>query len=167
MSALRLVMPRKRCASEAPGADGCMPNLRLLFLSTVLITLLLAGPARAATIIVTLDGVRSDEGDVYVALYSRPQGFPGAGSFDRHAKVKAHKGSFTVVFDHVTPGTYAVGAYHDENANGQLDMDFLGYPVEGYALSNGVRGAISRPRFADAAFPVGDGDNRITIHIDY
>jgi uncharacterized protein (DUF2141 family) len=119
----------------------------------VLTTHLLAGAAGAATIIVTLDGVRSDEGDVYIALYSRPQGFPGAGSFDRHAKVKAHKGSFTVMFDHVTPGTYAVGAYHDEDANGHLDMDFLGYPVEGYALSNGVRAAIARPRFAMPPFP--------------
>jgi uncharacterized protein (DUF2141 family) len=125
--------------------------LRLLFLSTKLITLLLADPARAATIIVTLDGVRSHEGDMYVALCSRPQGFP-AGSFGRHAKADAHKGSFTVVFDHATPGTYAVGGYHDENANGQLDVDILGYPVEGYAPSNGARGAISRPRVTDAAF---------------
>jgi uncharacterized protein (DUF2141 family) len=159
MFALRLVMPRMTSALETRGANWRMPRLRVLSLSTVLLALFLAGLARAATIIVTLDRVRSDEGDVYVTLYSRPQGFPGAGSFDRHAKVKAHKGSFTVMFDHVAPGTYAVGAYHDENANGQLDMDFLGYPVEGYALSNGVRAATSRPRFADAAFPVGDGDN--------
>jgi uncharacterized protein (DUF2141 family) len=84
----------------------------LSFLSTVVATLLLGRPARAATIIATLDGVRSDES------ISRPllqtQGLPGAGSFERHAKVKAHKGSSTVVFDHVATGTYAVGACHDE-----------------------------------------------------
>jgi hypothetical protein len=50
---------------------------------------------------------------------------------------------------------------------GVLDTDLLVYPVEGYALSIGVRAAISCPRFADAAFSVGDGNSRITVHIDY
>jgi uncharacterized protein (DUF2141 family) len=48
-----------------------------------------------------------------------------------------------------------------------LDTDLLVYPVEGYALSNGVRAAISHPRFADAAFSVGDSNSRISVHIDY
>ena len=49
---------------------------------------------------------------------------------------------------------------------GLADTNFLGYPVEGYALSNGVRAAISRPRFGEDAFRVGDGDHRTTMHID-
>ena len=37
-----------------------------------------------------------------------------------------------MVFDHTATGTYAVEAYYyDENANGQHDVDFLAYPVEG------------------------------------
>ena len=43
------------------------------------------------------------------------------------------------MFDNLPPGTYAVGAYHDENNNDHMDTDFLGLPSEGYALSNGVR----------------------------
>jgi uncharacterized protein (DUF2141 family) len=55
----------------------------------------------------------------------------------------------------LAPGTHAVGAYHDENNNSRLDTDFIGYPIEGYALSNGIRAVISRPQFSDAAFAVG------------
>ena len=47
------------------------------------------------------------------------------------------------------------GAYHDENNNSRLDTDFIGYPTEGYALSNGIGAVISRPRVSDAAFAVG------------
>jgi uncharacterized protein (DUF2141 family) len=64
-------------------------------------------------------------------------------------------------------GAYAVGAYHDENNNGKLDTNFLGYPTEGYALSNGIRAVMARPRFSDAAFQVGDQDTAITLHIRY
>jgi uncharacterized protein (DUF2141 family) len=40
------------------------------------------------------------------------------------------------VYD-LAPGTYAVGAYHDENNNSRLDTDLIGYSTEGYALSIG------------------------------
>ena len=72
-----------------------------------------------------------------------------------------------MVFDDLAPGIYAVGAYHDENNNNRLDTDFIGYPTEGYALSNGIRAVISRPRFIDAAFAVGDEDAHVTLRIKY
>ena len=53
----------------------------------------------------------------------------------------------------LAPGTY----------NSRLDTDFIGYPTEGYALSNGIRPVISRPRFSDAAFAV-DDENAHVMH---
>jgi hypothetical protein len=50
----------------------------------------------------------------HISPFTPDPRLPGPGSFERHAKVKAHKGSSTVVFDHVATGTYAVGACHDE-----------------------------------------------------
>jgi uncharacterized protein (DUF2141 family) len=66
----------------------------------------------------------------------------------------------------LAPGTYAIGAYHGENNNSRLDTDSIGYSTEGYALSNGIRAVISRPRFSDAAF-VGDEDTHVTLRIKY
>jgi uncharacterized protein (DUF2141 family) len=43
----------------------------------------------------------------------------------------------------------------------------IGYPTEGYALSNGIRAVIRRPRFIDAAFRVDTADMYITLHIKY
>jgi uncharacterized protein (DUF2141 family) len=37
----------------------------------------------------------------------------------------------------------------------------------GYALSNGIRAVISRPRFSDAAFAVSDEDAHVTLRIKY
>jgi uncharacterized protein (DUF2141 family) len=132
----------------------------------VLALALLAGPARAGRIVVTIDGLHSSKGDVFVALFSRPEQFPDGDYSDQHQKVKASLEPITVTFE-APAGRYAVGAYHDENGNGKLDTNFIGYPVEGYALSNGIRAILSRPRFADAAFTVGEGDTKVALHIEY
>ncbi|HZB90800.1 MAG TPA: DUF2141 domain-containing protein [Stellaceae bacterium] len=141
--------------------------MRRFFVPALLFALLIAGRAEAARVIVTIDGLHSAKGNVFVALYSKPDEFPDGDYSDQHIKVKASLTPITVVFDHLKPGLYAVGAYHDENANGRLDTNFIGYPVEGYALSNGIRAIISRPRFIDAAFSVPDGDKHVTLHIKY
>jgi uncharacterized protein (DUF2141 family) len=125
-----------------------------------------AGPAHAARILVTIDGLHSAKGDVYVALFSRAEEFPDGDHSDQHLHVKASLEPITVEFD-APPGTYAVGAYHDENKNHKLDTNFIGYPVEGYALSNGIRAVISRPRFIDAAFRVGAVERKIALHVQY
>jgi uncharacterized protein (DUF2141 family) len=130
-------------------------------------SLTLAGQAEAARLVVTIQGVRSDSGYVFVALLTKPEGFPDGNYSSQHTKVKAAIGGLTVVFDDIKAGAYAAGAYHDENNNGRLDTNILGYPIEGYALSNGIRAVITRPRFADAAFLVGDADTYVTLNIEY
>jgi uncharacterized protein (DUF2141 family) len=129
--------------------------------------LLLAGHAQASRLIVTIQGTRDADGYLYVALFSRPDGFPDGDFSIRHMKLKATPGPVSVVFDGLAPGMYAVGTYHDENNNGRLDTDFVGYPTEGYALSNGIRAVFRRPRFTDAAFPVGGEDAHVTLRIKY
>ena len=42
----------------------------------------------------------------------------------------------TVTFTDVEPGEYAFMAYHDENADGRMQMSPTGMPAEGWALSN-------------------------------
>jgi uncharacterized protein (DUF2141 family) len=123
--------------------------------------------AEAARIIVTIDGLHSARGSVYVALFSRPEEFPDGDYSDQHVKVKASGKPLTIIFDGLKPGTYAVGAYHDENGNSRLDTNFIGYPTEGYALSNDIRAVISRPTFAEASFPIGQGDFRVALHVKY
>ncbi len=138
-----------------------------LFSTFILALMFIAGPASAARIIVTIDGLHSANGNVFVGLYASPNKFLHGNECDAFKKVRASAGPITVAFDNLPPGTYAVGAYHDENGNGDLDTNLLGLPIEGYALSNGVRAILAPPRFTDAAFTVGGGDKPIALHIRY
>ena len=88
----------------------CPGMLSLRWHALVLsLLVILADRAQAARLVVTIDGLRSGTGDVYVALYSRPDQFPDGDYSDQHQN--RH---------------YALGAYHDENANGKLDTNLIG-----------------------------------------
>ena len=127
----------------------------------------IAGPASAARIIVTIDGLHSAQGNIFVGLYANPAKFLNGNQCDAQRRVRASTGPVTVVFDNLPPGTYAVGAFHDENANDHLDTNFLGLPEEGYALSNGIRAIAAKPTFQQAAFTVGNEDKPVALHIRY
>ena len=142
-------------------------RFRVPFLAFVAALVLAAGPASAARIIVTIDGLKSAQGTVFVGLYASPAKFLQGNQADAQKKVRASTGPVTVAFDNLAPGTYAVGAFHDENGNDHLDTNFLGLPVEGYALSNGVRAVMAKPTFQQAAFTVGAGDKPVALHIRY
>jgi uncharacterized protein (DUF2141 family) len=140
---------------------------RNLLATAALALIFIAGPASAARIIVTIDGLHSAQGTVFIGLYASPTKFLNGNQSDAMRRVRASTGPITVVFDNLPPGTYAVGAYHDENANDHLDTNLIGLPVEGYALSNGVRAVFSKPNFYEAAFTVGAGDKPVGLHIRY
>lgn len=140
---------------------------RILYSVFALPLLLMAAPASAARLIVTIDGMHSAQGNVFVGLYSNARDFLNGTRCDRFFKVRASTAPITLAFDNLRPGTYAVGAYHDENGNDHFDTNFLGLPVEGYALSNGIRAVFSKPQFYQAAFAVGQGDKPVALHIRY
>jgi len=136
-------------------------------LAGLVVLTFLAGSAQAARLVVEIEGIRSASGSVYVALFSKPEGFPDGNFCDQHMKIAAAAKPLTVIFDNVTPGNYAVGAYHDENNNDHFDTDLVGQPLEGYALSNGVRAVMAKPTFQQAAFTVGTADTPISLQIRY
>src|SRR5690242_2351706 len=102
---------------------------RVLFFSFAIALIFMAGQASAARIIVTIDGLKSAQGNVFVGLYASPAKFLQGNQADAQRRVRASSGPITITFDNLQPGTYAVGAFHDENANDHLDTNFLGLPT--------------------------------------
>ncbi len=123
--------------------------------------------AEGQSMTVRLNGVGHDRGTVRVALFSDPKTFRKADQAFAAQEAQASAGTVTVVFDDVPAGQYAVMAYHDENANGELDLRFGMIPIEGYGLSNNPK-VMGPPSFKDSQFKVvGDGPSEIDIEIRY
>ena len=127
--------------------------------------------AAAADLEVRIDGLRSAEGDVRVALHRQV----GEGSFPGDAGVvsasfrRAAEGAVRFVFADVAPGAYAVAAFHDADGDGALNQNIVGMPTEGHGFSNGARGFMGPPSFEDAAVTVGESEVvvSVTVSIDY
>jgi uncharacterized protein (DUF2141 family) len=104
-------------------------------LAATVAALLTAGAAQAGDVTVTLTGVQARGGQVLVALQSRDQ-FMQAGGFSHRIEAPA-AGTVTITFSDVPAGDYALSAFHDENADSQMQSSAIGIPVEGWAMSNG------------------------------
>ncbi len=140
-----------------------MPSVILLTAAALSI----ATPAAAADLTITVTGVRSAAGTVRVALFDSEAAFPDAAKARTPIEARAKAGEVRLVVKGLPPGRYAVAAFHDENANGKLDRNFMGIPKEGYGFSNDARGMAGPPKFTAASFQVGGADRAVSLALDY
>jgi uncharacterized protein (DUF2141 family) len=115
-----------------------------------LLTALLAAPASAATVEVTVDGIEPLPSTLYVALC---QGGLSEAECRAGQEAPVTGTSQRMVFEDVAPGAYAVAAFQDQNGNRRLDRTGLGLPVEPYGFS-GPSERTARPDFARARITV-------------
>jgi uncharacterized protein (DUF2141 family) len=134
--------------------------------AAVLLLAMLATSAQAAALTITVDEIRSAQGDIRLSLYAAPAEWPDKSTKDHDFVTKAQAGRVVFHLD-VPPGTYAVNGFHDENGNGKFDTSLVGIPEEGYFFSNDVRPFLSAPGFDAAKFTVPPEGRAITVHLAY
>ncbi len=123
--------------------------------------------ATAAELRVDVNGLRSGDGEVHLAVFATPATFPRSEAMLAEAIVRAKAAGVHWVFSGLKPGTYALAVYHDENENHEFDRGFLGIPLEGFGFSNDAQVFFGPPDFADAAVTVPGKGARITIRMTY
>lgn len=104
------------------------------------------------TITVTISGMKSDKGDVFVALYNSEKNFLKKRFKGNIVNVTDKKA--TVVFENIKNGIYAISVFHDENDNKKMDTRIFGIPKEPIGTSNSATGFMGPPKFKDAKFNV-------------
>lgn len=127
--------------------------------------LLLAPAARAASVVVTIHGVRNAVGEVRVAICPEAEFTKPACPWHGHAPARA--GDVTVEILDVPPGVYAAEAFHDENGDRKVNRDFFGRPTEGIGFSNDAKMTFGPPSFADARFTLGTARVEIGFGVRY
>jgi len=125
-------------------------------------------PTAENLIRVEISGLRNDKGQVQCSLFSSAADFPKrADKALARAKSGISKGHASCEFPGVAEGIYAVSVFHDENANGKLDTNFVGIPREGVGASNNAKGHLGPPKFEAAAFRFSGGQLELEITINY
>ena len=128
----------------------------------------LASPAvSAADLSVAVTGLRSDRGDVHVAVYDDPDRFPDGDGMLRETEAAIEDGVARAVFEDLPAGTYAVAVYHDEDSDDEFDQFVFGLPLEGYGFSNDAPVFFGPPSFAEASVGLGPAPREIAVSIRY
>ena len=149
---------------------NALPARKLATLAAAALALLAPAFASAADLTVRIEGVRSADGDIRVALHRRADGveFPDSAGIVKAATRPAAEGG-GLVFAGLAPGEYAIAAFHDEDRDGDLNTNLLGIPTEGYGFSNEARGTFGPPDFDAAAFTIKAGNSQpvVTVKLGY
>ncbi|MBK1657085.1 DUF2141 domain-containing protein [Paracraurococcus ruber] len=135
----------------------CLPALLLL----------LPRLALAGDLLVTVQGVASDEGIIRVAACP-PEDYP-AGTCQTIARAPARAGRVQLRISGLPAGRWGVSAYHDADGDGRLGRDWLGRPTEGIGFGNDA--PVSRfgpPGWEAAAVAVAaGGETRTAVTLRY
>jgi uncharacterized protein (DUF2141 family) len=101
---------------------------------------------------------RNDAGVVRCGLFKEAGWLKDA---VRPAIVKISKTTALCVFKEIPAGTYGISAFHDEDNNGKLNTNLVGYPLEEYCSSKNARNMFSAPSWKDAKFSYKGGTLRL------
>jgi uncharacterized protein (DUF2141 family) len=142
--------------------------------STTVAALLLAlaaPPARAdgvGEVALEVGSLRNRRGELLVAVFRSPEGFPDGRHAFRQARIPASAASLRHGFPGLPPGEYAILVIHDEDRDGALDTSFLGIPTEGYGASRNQLPRFGAPTWTKNRFTVAAGHvTPVTIRLRY
>ncbi len=118
------------------------------------------------TLLIEVAGLRGSEGTIRAALWDAKTGFPSEVEHAwRRTTAKITDAESHLEFEEVPYGRWAISLFHDENANEELDRNFLGIPTEGIGASNNRVGRFSAPVFEDATFRLEEPRKVLSIEL--
>ena len=155
---MRKGLPLGVAVIAAPAAMAAMPLPQLQGA---------ANASEASSILVEIDGLRSNRGQIMACMTANPKTFPDCQKdpHARHLTVPAANGE-TVQFRDVPQGRYAIALFHDENGNGRMDKMMM-LPREGFGFSRDAPLQFGPPRFGAASFQVGPAQLKTAIKVRY
>lgn len=106
------------------------------------------------SIVVKVNGLRNNTGNVQFALYNKDGTVPDE-KYKKYYKIKVGEissNSATITFSNIPEGEYAVNILHDEDKDGKIDKGWV-LPTEGIGFSNISKiGLGNKPNFKKASF---------------
>ncbi len=98
---------------------------------------------------IDVSGLKSDLGRVQLGLYSNEVTYTSEEVFES-ASLEIKSGRSQWLISDLPAGEYAIKSFHDENADGKMNLNMMGLPDENYAFSGKVKSRFGPPKFKEA-----------------
>ena len=131
------------------------------------VTLLLIGEISQTTLLtVEVTGFEEQSGEARLAVFGPGDSFPMEIEEAVYKEIKpVDSDPLVFTISSLSPGTYAIYAYHDKDGDGELDMHWYGPPSEKVGVSNNATGFAGPPSFDDASFELGSEPLVLTLSL--
>lgn len=115
---------------------------------------------------VTITNVKKSAGLMTAELYRNdPDGFLNKKGRLFRVRYAAHAPVTQFCVAAPEPGEWAMGAYHDQNANRKFDKNAFGLPAEPYGVSGNPKIRLAPPPISAALFPVAETGASVEIRL--
>jgi uncharacterized protein (DUF2141 family) len=122
-------------------------------LVSLFFTLETLGQSNQTSLQISISGANSDAGSIRILVFSKPSGFPDqVKQAVRSISLAPKNGKASFKLTDLPAGTYAIGVIHDQDNNGKLSTNAVGYPTEKFGFSNNPKVYFGPPSFEKAAF---------------
>jgi len=132
--------------------------------AVIFVPAILAQSAGQATVIVKVTGLRSEKGQVRIAVFNSSEKWLGEQPV-YSSTINVDSQSVTWKINDVPYGDYGIAVFHDENKNGKMDKNFVGIPLEPYGFSNNVRVTLGPPTWGQSKFVVKGSTTEVSIEV--
>ena len=132
--------------------------------AVIFVPAILAQSGGQATVIVKVTGLRSEKGQVRIAVFNSSEKWLGEQPI-YSSTINVDSQTVTWRINDVPYGDYGVAVFHDENSNGKMDKNVLGIPLEPYGFSNNVRITFGPPKWEEAKFTVKGSTAEVSIGV--
>lgn len=118
-------------------------------------------------IVVEVSGLKSNDGQIGCAIFSKEEGFPDEiEKADKQLLVKPKAKKATCTFMGWKPGTYAISVMHDIDMSGELNTSFVGKPKEPWGVSNNAPAQrFGPPVYKDCKFKYEGGKKTLKVKL--
>ena len=124
----------------------------------------LAQSGGKATLVLKVTGLRSEKGQVKIAVFNSSEKWLGEQPI-YSSTINVDSQTVTWRINDVPYGDYGVAVFHDENSNGKMDKNVLGIPLEPYGFSNNLRITFGPPKWEEAKFTVKGSTAEVSIGV--
>jgi uncharacterized protein (DUF2141 family) len=118
---------------------------------------------KTGTLIVTVEKLKSNTGNVQIALFNNADSWDNKGKAYRGAVVPVSDHKATWIAEYIPFGEYGIRFFHDENSDNICNMNFFKMPKEQFGFSNNARATFGMPGFSKVKFLFEADSMQITI----
>lgn len=101
---------------------------------------------------IKIQNIETLEGNIRIGVFNTSEKFLTQGSTFKNYVIAVNNTTETIIIDDLPKGEYAFLLYHDKNADGKLNQNFVGIPKEPLAFSNNVKPKFAKPTFEECKF---------------